>query len=361
LIHSGNRNFGRFPKLLSLTLGAIQFLFAAAFAARAQETASTPQQAIKSTSTLVRLNASVMDANGHFVEGLEAKDFRVLDSGAPQPILFFAPVDAPANVLVVVETSPAVYLFHEQHIAAAYALLDGLAPDDEVALASYDSTLHAMLNFTQEKPALLATLQRIQYGLGMGDLNFYDCVSTAVDWVPPAASKRALVLLTTGLDSSSPARWDALVEKLRGDDVVIYSVALGGSLRTPSPPPKKSKSKKGSKNESPQPTESASASASAGAQQMSFAKANDALNSLAAITGGRAYFPAGPEEFVAIYREIAAALRHQYVLGIAPAQDGQYHALTVQVLRAHRSAATSATPDASQKVYARQGYLAPKP
>jgi hypothetical protein len=121
------------------------------------------------------------------------------------------------------------------------------------------------------------------------------------------------------------------------------------------------KSKKGSKNDSQQSGKTLSTSTAAGAPQMSFAKANDALHSLAAITGGRAYFPAGPEEFVAIYREIAAALRHQYVLGIAPAQDGQYHALTVQALRAGKTAATSSAPNASQKVYARQGYLAPKP
>ena len=320
-----------------------------------------PEQAIKSTSALVRLSASVMDANGKFVSGLEQKDFRVLDNGTAQPILFFAPMDAPAEVLVVVETSPAVYLLHEEHIVAAYALLDGLAPDDEVALATYDASLRALLNFTREKPALLAALGRIQYGLGMGQLNFYDCVSTAVDWVPPAASKRALVLLTTGLDSSSPARWDALVQKLRGDDVVIYSVALGGSLRTPSPPPKKAKGKKSSKSDSTQPAAAASESAAPGAQEMSFARANDTLNAMAEITGGRAYFPAGPEEFVPIYREIAAALRHQYVLGIAAAQDGQYHALTVQVLRGGRRAATPGTAKASEKVYARQGYLAPKP
>ena len=65
----------------------------------------------------------------------------------------------------------------------------------------------------------------------MGDLNFYDSISGVLDWLGPATGKRALVLLTTGLDSSAPARWDALVRKLRSEDVVIFAVALGGSLR----------------------------------------------------------------------------------------------------------------------------------
>ena len=41
------------------------------------------------------------------------------------------------------------------------------------------------------------------------------------------------MLLTTGLDSSPPARWDALVQKLRTQDVVIFPVAFGGALRHP--------------------------------------------------------------------------------------------------------------------------------
>lgn len=306
---------------------------------------------------MVRVSASVLDRTGNFVTGLEQKDFQVLDNGVAQPVIFFAPVDATAEVLVVVETSPAVYLFHEEHIAAAYALLEGLAPDDEVALATYDDSPHALLSFTQDKPQLLAALGKIQYGLGMGRLSFYDSISTAVDWLPVATSKRALVLLTTGLDSSSPDRWDALAQKLRAQDVVIYSVALGGSLRSPSSNSDKSKHKKGSKAVAKSSGEG-NLNAPGG---MSFAKANEVLNSLATMTGGRAYFPVTAQEFVPIYKEIAATLRHQYVLGIVPAQDGQFHTLTVQVLSAGGRSATAGTGSASDRIYARQGYLAPKP
>jgi len=322
---------------------------------RGQETTATAGQSIKVSSELVRVSASVLDRNGNFVTGLEQKDFRVLDNGAVQPIIYFAPLDAPAEVLVVVETSPAVYLFREEHIAAAYALLDGLAPDDEVALATYDSEPHALLAFTRDKAELLAALGKIQYGLGMGQLNFYDTVSTVTDWLPPAISKRAIVLLTTGLDSSSPARWEALEQKLRAQDVVIYSVALGGSLRTPSVA--KPKSKKNSKASS----DSAEIPSPDTPGGLSFARANDALNSLASITGGRAYFPVEPQEFVPIYKEIAATLRHQYVLGISPAQDGQYHQLTVRIVDPNGRSTTAGAAATSEKVYARQGYLAPKP
>ena len=62
-----------------------------------------------------------------------------------------------------------------------------------------------------------------------------------------------------------------------------------------------------------------------------FAKADAALLSLASMTGGRAFFP-NPRIIVPIYRQIANELRNEYVLGIQPARDGQFHSLTVEVI-----------------------------
>ncbi len=321
----------------------------------AQEPVPPPPQAIEVSTELVKLNVSVLDRHGDFVGGLEQKDFRVLDKGALQPITFFAPVDAPAQVLVVVETSPAVYLIQDEHLLAAYALLDGLAADDQVALATYDETPHALLAFTSNKFDLLTALGRIQYALGMGGLNFYDSVSQVLEWFPAGASKRALVLLTTGLDSSAPAHWDALVRKLRGQDLVIYSVALGGSLRKYAGR-KSAPAKKSAQSSAPAETSSTNSGGS-----LSFAKANGVLVSLATMTGGRAYFPESAKEFVPIYHQIASALRHQYILGIAPAHDGQFHPLTVQVLGRNGLPVAPEVKNAEYRVYAREGYLAPGP
>jgi Ca-activated chloride channel homolog len=309
---------------------------------RAQETAPPTQHPIQATTEIVKVDVSVLDKRGEFVGGLEQKNFRVLDGGIDKPILFFAPVEAPAQALVVVETSPAVYLIHNQHLQAAFALLDGLAPDDQVALASYDQAPHAILAFTTDKGALASALGKIQYTLGVGGLNFFDSISTVVDWMAPVTGKRALVLLTTGLDSSPPERWDALVRKLRAQDVVIFVVALGGSLRQ--------SAKK--KNE---------AAARTDENPLSFEKADAALRSLATITGGRVFFPQSAKDFVPMYREIAAELRNQYVLGIAPEHDGEFRALAVQVIEAGGKSAAAESKRPGLRIFAREGYLAPQP
>jgi len=301
------------------------------------------------------MDVTVLDRHGNFIGGMAQKDFRILDGAMEQPIVFFAPVDAPAQVLVLVETSPAVYLIHHQHLLAAYALLEGLAPDDQVALVAYDQAPHPILAFTPNKPALAAALNQLQYTLGAGELNFFDSISTALDWLAPVEGKKALVILSTGLDSSPASRWEALTEKLRANDVVIYPVALGGSLRQPEAKRKKpAKSARDAGSQSPQP-------ASETANPLSFAKADTALRSLAKITGGHAYFPVSANDFEPIYREIAAALRHQYVLGIVPARDGRFHTLAVQVIGANGQLVPAEGKNAEYRIAAREGYLAPRP
>jgi Ca-activated chloride channel homolog len=292
---------------------------------------------------IVKVDTSILDNQGNFVGGLSRRNFRVLDDGQAQPIVIFTPVEAPAQVLVMVETSPAVYLIRDQHLVAAYALLDGLAAGDQVALVTYDQSPRLVLQFTADKAAVLSALNTMQYTIGMGELNLYDSISAVLDSLGPSAGKRALVILSTGLDSSPPARWEALVRKLRSDDTVIFPVGLGGVLR--GGPARKTKK--------PAPPQSA---ADAG-----FEKAENALRSLAAITGGRAYFPQSDNDFVPIYHEIASALEHQYVLGIAPAHDAQFHTLTVEPLDANGQRMNSPLKKPAVRVFAREGYWAPPP
>ena len=308
-----------------------------------QSPASAPEHPLQVTTEIVKLDASVLDERGELVGGLQQKNFRVLDAGAEQPILYFAPTDAPVQILVMIETGPAVYLIQNDHIAALDALAAGLPPDDEIALVAYNQLPTTILPFTRDRASLTSALAQIQYTLGFGELNLFDSISVVLDSLAPAAGKKALVLLTTGLDSSPASRWQALEQKLRGTDVVIFPVALGAALRTPV---KKNKTKNKSLAED---------------KPGVFAEADKNLRSLAEITGGRAFFPESAADFVPTYREIAATLRHQYVLGIAPAHDGQFHPLNVQILDDAGAPYSPTGKNISRKIFVRQGYLAPTP
>src|SRR5215469_15596157 len=305
------------------------------------------QHALEAKTELVKLDVTVLRRGGEFVDGLDAKNFRVLDNGEERPIVFFAPVTAPAKVIVILETSPAVYLFQDEHVAAAYSLLEGLAPDDEVALVTYADVPQSVVPFTTNRQQLLGAIENVQYMIGQASLNLYDSIGAVVDGMAAFPGKKALVLLTTGLDSSAPDRWDALTRNLSKADAVIFAVGLGGALRNDGDPKLKSakKSRANSRVVNDSPTE------------LDLARNN--LLTLSAMTGGRAYFPASGDEFAGAYREIASALRHEYVVGIAPQHDGQVHTLSVDVLDPGGPASKKKRGQPAYSVSARQRYIAP--
>jgi Ca-activated chloride channel homolog len=321
----------------------------------------SPQAPIQSVSALVIVEASVADGHGSFLGNLERSQFHVFDDGIEQPLTIFQTIQEPPEVCVLVETSPAVYLIERQHLEAAYALLDGLPPDAQVALATYDTATHVVLPFTLNKGALLGTLDGLQYFLGMGDLNFYDAVNSTLSWLELRHSKQALLVLSTGLDSSPAARWEALVTHIETGYAPIFTVALGGELRDfkgkKTPGTKKNKS-----GNDDAPFESAVPSAApqgAPGTQPDFERATKALHAMAEMSGGRAYFPTSPKDFVRIYQEIALQLRNQYFLGyVPPVRDGKAHAIEIRITNGQGKVLGATGANNGVRVFARQSYLA---
>jgi len=291
---------------------------------------------------MVGVNASVIDSRGDFVAGLKKENFRIRDNGAESPVTFFEPVEAPAQVFVLVETSPAVYLIRSQHLIASAFLFDGLARNDQVAIATYSRSIQLVLPMTSDRAALSRALGRLQFSQGMAELNLYSSVSAAVDSLSSLPGKKSLVLLTTGLDSGPPESWQNLAAKLRGSDTTIFVVALGGELRG-SKPGKKSKAAR-----NPPGT--------------NFEASDQKLRELASITGGRMYLPEDASDFPSIYQQIVMILRHQYVLGFSPAShDGRFHIIQLQVLDENGRVLAPSAKKTGYQVFARPGYQSPFP
>ncbi len=303
---------------------------------------------------LVNVPVTVSDARGNFVSGLNRENFRVYDDGVEQPVTHFASVEAPAQVLFLVETSPAVYLIHGQHLEAAYALLEGLGADDRVALATYDQSAQLVVDFTADKAAVSEALDGLHYNLGTAGLRLFDSLGPVLDWFAHFTGKKAVVILGTGLDESGGSSWDALQKKLQTSEVMLLPVALGGALREPE------KKKKSRITEQPHDAD------------LSFESADRTLEMLAQMTGGRAYFPHDARDLDSIYRQIATLLRHHYSLGFQPRPPNpgvpaRYHKIEVQLSEADGrpsdpspSGRRLTVTKTGHRVHARPGYLAPQ-
>src|SRR6266581_3164510 len=126
-----------------------------------QQNSQEQAQAIRINVDRVNVGVIVTDASGHFVEGLHRGDFHVFDNG----------IEEPAQVLLLIEAGPAVYLLEGGHLQAAHALLNGLSTGDRVAVVRYAESPQAILDFTPDKQAAAAAFDQLRFNLGFGSLN----------------------------------------------------------------------------------------------------------------------------------------------------------------------------------------------
>jgi len=285
-------------------------------ALRAQEPAPVPAPAIRLTIDRVSVGVIVTDAHGQFVGGLHHEDFHVFDNGVEQPITEFAPVDDPAQVLLLIEAGPAVYFLQDTHLYTAGALLDGLSPGDHVALARYAEAPLLLLDFTANKGAAQDALSSVRFNLGFGQLNLSTSLNGVLDGLARVTGKKTVVLLSTGVDTSPSAAIDLLQSRLHSGDVRVLCVSLSAPLRN---------GKQGTRKQIQQ-------------VQQDFASADARLLAIADATGGRVFFPQNAKALEETYRQIAQLVRHEYSLAFAPpAADGYVHQIRVTVDSAHGS------------------------
>jgi Ca-activated chloride channel family protein len=292
-----------------------------------------------------RVNAGVIvtDPGGHFVEGLRREDFHIFDNGVEQPLTDFAAVEEPAQVLMLIEAGPAVYLLESGHLEASFALLNGLSPDDRVAVVKYADAPQTLQDFTTDKQAAVAAFGHLRFNLGFGSLNLSSSVSKVVEWLTSVQGKKSIILLSTGVDTSPSNEWGLVMQQLKISDVLLFAVSLKGGLQ-PAPPGNKRKGQAGSSSKT--------------AQQ--FERADQLLKGMAESSGGRAYFPENAKEFNAAYAEIAQLVRHEYSLAFTPpARDGLVHSIEVRV-EAPRTSSANAQAQ-TYHIDHRQAYLAPSP
>jgi VWFA-related protein len=290
---------------------------------------------------LVNVDVAVIDPKGNFLPDLKPENFQLREDGVPQEIAHFAPTRAPVRILLLVEASPAVFLIRGEHLGAAHTLLGHLRPEDEAALASYSRSLQPQAGFTREKEAVHRQLQRLtQFGLEMAQMNLLDAVAETLQQMSPPPQRTAVLIIGTGLDSGSKARWDELEQRIGASQITFFAIATGRLLLG----------------------EQKDASGAGAA----FAEADARLRVLAEASAGQTYFPQSLEELDRAYAEIAERLRNVYSLGYYPTntdRNGRYRAIGVELVDS--AGAPLELRDVRGRtfrphVYARPGYFAPR-
>src|SRR5262245_53929487 len=170
-----------------------------------QDIVSQPQQTFRSAVDVVTIQASVRDGRGRVVSGLTATDFEVRDNGQLRPILSLrSDRQSPLSLAILVDMSGSMNVGPQVAMARqAYdSVLSQLKPgQDEVALFTFDASLHERRDFARDLEALRGALAEFE---PFGSTSLYDATAaTAQRLAKRSATHKAILVLTDGIDTSS--------------------------------------------------------------------------------------------------------------------------------------------------------------
>ncbi len=189
--------------------------------------------AIRIETRLVNLNVKAMDKAGRPLTDLKMEDFVVSEDGVKQDISHFKPVNAPVNVIMLLDLSGSTKSKRKAMADAARKFIDALPAQDKIALVAFTRRYRALSDFTADKESLKKVVEQIK-GFD-GGTAFYDSMWQALDQldqIPDA--RKAIVVLTDGEDESligdkeTVRTFDELLDRASEEDVTIYPIYFSG-------------------------------------------------------------------------------------------------------------------------------------
>ena len=258
-----------------------------------------------STVDLVTIYVTVRDAGGRLVRDLRPEDFVVLEDGVQQEIAQLDFGETPVSAALLLDQSSSMLgggVRAER--AGGRTLVDSLVSEtNRVMVMGFTDQVYVYTSLTNDSGRLIAALEAV---VPDGSTALFDTLAEAVRKVNRHRGKRALIVLSDGLDTQSKLAFEDVVEYLRQTDVLVYTIGLqlmheGTELGD------------------------ASGAVKRGLEQ---------LRTLAEATGGAAYFPLALSELEEIYGRIADELNSQYAVSFYPrevALDGRFHRVQVRV------------------------------
>jgi len=263
----------------------------------------------KSSVEQVAVAALVRDSRGKLVTDLKPTDFELFDDGQRRTLTNVWSEPSPASVAILMDASGSMASKLPRARETAHALVAGLQPGtDEVAFYSFDTALSEVRPFST---TFAATDEAWGATKAYGATSLWDAIADTARRISDRQRRRALVVITDGVDSASamkPSDVSAIASSL---DVPVYIVVVAFAPEDP-------------ERDVPM---------------------RGPMADLAAWTGGDALTVHDAPSVLAVTSQLLSELHHQYIVAFEPGRTPGWHAL---VLRARKPGLF---------VRARSGYL----
>ena len=282
--------------------------------------AQTPENldTIRIDSDLVNLNVNVISRNAAPGAGhLEQKDFAVFENGTPQEISFFAPVDAPFDLVLLLDlsgsTADKIGLIRK----SAKRFVDAARPADRIAIFTFTADIQIVSSLSSDHTALKKSIDDIEKP--SGGTNFWDALRFVLERVvgqSRAENRRsAVVVMTDGVDNALPGvfgdgsatSFEDLLQIVRRSDSIVLPIYLDTE---------KEEYRQNSLKEA-------------------YALARQQLAMLAAESGNVIYRAKKVKDLEGVYQQVIRDLSTVYSIGYRPenlVRGGSWRTVTVQLV-----------------------------
>ena len=275
---------------------------------------------VRVDTNLTNVLMTALDREHHFVTNLRQEDLQILEDGVPQNIsIFERETDLPLSLAILIDTSKSQEISLPDEKSAATAFVESvIRPDrDRAAIIKFTGEAEVVQELTNNMAVLKNAIDRVKIELPPGNCEgpvtaddlkchtgIWDAISATITDLlsqTPERTRRAIILLTDGDDTSSTTKKQEAVDLANKFNVAIYSIAVEDRANYPY-------------NEG-------------------------ALRKVSDGTGGRAFLPDRdiPDRaaLLAAFAQIQQELRSQYLIAYSPknkARDGSFRKISIEII-----------------------------
>jgi Ca-activated chloride channel family protein len=291
------------------------------------------------------LPVTVRDSNGRLVAAMTRDDFHVFEDNREQPLRDLALRQVPVDAVLMIDTSSSAARNLDDFRRAAEGFASRLGADDRISLIKFDDSVQLLQDWTKSRFQLQRALTRISPGMFT---RFNDALLLAArEQFAATQSRRAVIVLTDGIDSGRGTTLETAARALLEAQVTVYVVSNTEISRA---------EKLAALDELTRGTESSQRfnklqidDLRAGLRALD--ESEESMEQLTTATGGRLFKPRSFDALESTYAEVSEELRHQYALYYTPlnrARDGGFRRVRVEAT------------NPSYETHTRVGYFAPR-
>lgn len=172
---------------------------------------------------------------------ITAKEISFFDNGVEQTVKSFAPDLSAAKIVLLVDNSLTIRAdvekLEQAALEFAYEIYDG----DKLLIVGYESSAEIVSDWTDDPKKIETELKAFHK---KGDPHLFDAVIAVVEDAlrPLSAQKRAIVVISDGLDRGSKTKFNQALSALQALDIAVYCVQAEdrtrGAIRRDVPKPR---------------------------------------------------------------------------------------------------------------------------